>query len=370
MKIKLLDLVPQYESIKGEIRKAIDEVLSSQQFILGSRVVRLEEQIAAYCGVRYAVGVASGSDALLLSLMVCGVGSGDEVITTPYTFFSTVSAVTRLGAKPVFADVDPRTYNIDPGGVGGAMTGRTKAIIVVHLFGQMADMDSILEAARKGGVPVIEDACQAVGATYGEGRAGSLGTIGCFSFFPSKNLGCYGDGGMIVTNDKDLADEARSLRHHGSRRRYFHDTIGINSRLDAIQAAVLSVKLAHLDSWNERRRENAAYYSRKLSVIDGVTPPYEGEKRQSVYHQYVVRARDRNGLKSFLEEHGVGCEIYYPVPLHLQQCFSFLGGKEGEFPEAERAAAETLALPIYPELSRAEQDYVIEKIEEFVQVRT
>lgn len=367
MTVKLLDLVPQYESIKDEIRAAIDEVCGSQQFILGRKVEELEAAVARSCETAHAVGVASGSDAILLALMALGVGSGDEVITTPYTFFSTVSSITRLGAKPVFADIDPRTYNIDPARAVKLITGKTRAILVVHLFGQTADMDPFMEAANRRGVPVVEDACQSIGALHRGRQAGSIGAAGCLSFFPSKNLGGFGDGGMIVTGDRALADAARMLRVHGSRVKYYHDSVGINSRLDALQAAVLLVKMRHLEEWHEARRRNAAFYDAALSAIGGVATPYVEPGNTSVFNQYVIRVKNRDGLRAFLQESGVGCEVYYPVPLHLQRCFSFLGLGEGAFPESEAAASETLALPVYPELSAAEKEYVVSKIREFME---
>ncbi len=367
MTVKLLDLVPQYESIKEEVRSAIDELLSTQQFILGTKVGELEAEVARYCGVVHAIGVASGSDAILLSLMALGIGEGDEVITTPYTFFSTVSSITRLGAKPVFADIDPRTYNIDPEHVSKLMTGRTRAVIIVHLFGQTAEMDPIVDAANRKNIPVIEDACQSIGALYKGRKAGSIGTAGCLSFFPSKNLGGFGDGGMIVTDDRKLADTARVLRVHGGREKYYHDLVGINSRLDALQAAVLLVKMRHLDEWHGGRRKNAAYYDDRLSRINGVTVPYVEPHNESVYNQYVIRVRNRDAVRAFLRENGVGCDVYYPVPLHLQKCFLFLGGKAGDFPESERAARETVAIPVYPELTGAQKDYVVSKIRESIE---
>ncbi|UCF04472.1 MAG: DegT/DnrJ/EryC1/StrS family aminotransferase [bacterium] len=369
MKVKLLDLVPQYERIKDEIFEAIGGVLSTQQFILGSPVETLEGRIADFCRVEHAVGCASGSDALLLALMALGVREGDEVITTPYTFFSTVSSITRLGARPVFADIDPATFNIDPASIRDSITARTKAVIVVHLFGQTADMDPILALGGERGVPVIEDACQAIGASYKGRSAGSMGSVGCFSFFPSKNLGGYGDGGMITTDDVRLAQNIRILRVHGSRERYFHDFVGINSRLDAIQAAVLTVKLGYLEEWNELRRERAAYYHELFSEVPEVTVPPVTEGNVPVFNQYVIRIQRRNECKAFCIENGIGCEIYYPVPLHLQKCFSSLGYREGDFPEAERASRETLALPIYPELEKGQQEYVAERITGFFQGR-
>jgi len=369
MTVKLLDLVPQYEGIKDEIRAAIDEVLSTQQFILGRKVEEFEAAIARYCGVKHAVGVASGTDAILLTLMALGVKEGDEVVTTPYTFFSTVSSVTRLGAKPVLVDIDPRTYNIDPAGVAKRLARSTKAVLVVHLFGQTAEMDEISSAAGRFGVPVIEDACQSIGARCKGRPAGSMGAAGCFSFFPSKNLGCFGDGGMIVTDDAAIADAARMLRVHGGREKYYHDVVGICSRLDALQAAVLLVKLRRVDAWHEGRRRNAAFYDGELSKIPGVTVPHIEPHNESVYNQYVIRVKERDALRDHLRARGVGCDVYYPVPLHLQKCFAFLGGKPGDLPESERAARETLALPVYAELPAAEREYVVAVIREFMERR-
>ena len=368
MKVKLLDLVSQHEGIRNEISEAVSGVFESQYFILGPKVEEFENMVALYCGVSHAVGVASGSDAILLALMALDIGSGDEVITTPYTFFSTVSSITRLGAKPVMVDIDPGTYNIDPKKVAGAVNDRTKAVLAVHLFGQTADMDALNETMAGRGIPLIEDACQSIGATYKGRRAGSLGRAGCFSFFPSKNLGGCGDGGMIVTDDAGFAAKCRMLRNHGGHERYYHDVIGINSRLDALQAAVLMVKMKYLDRWSSGRRKNADYYKERLSGVEGITVPVIGKENVSIYNQYVIRTGKRDGLKSFLGEQGIGCEIYYPVPLHLQKCFSFLGGAEGDLPNAEEAARQTLAIPIYTELAEAEQDYVVEKIKEFMKI--
>lgn len=366
--VKLLDLVPQYESIRGEIREAIEEVVSSQQFILGPKVELLERQVAAYCGAAHGVGVASGSDALLLALMALGVGPGDEVVTTAYTFFSTVSSITRLGAVPVFADIDPATYNVDPAAVARRVTPRTKAILVVHLFGRMADMDPIMDCARAaGGVPVVEDACQSIGASCRGRPAGSIGAAGCLSFFPSKNLGGFGDGGMIVTNDDALADRARLLRVHGGRERYYHDVVGINSRLDALQAAVLIVKMRHLERWHEGRMRNAARYDELLAGAPGIETPRVDPRDRSVYNQYVIRSPRRDALMAHLRERGIGCEVYYPVPLHLQKCFAFLGGRPGDLPESERAARESLALPVYAELAPAQLERVAAAVRAFAE---
>jgi dTDP-4-amino-4,6-dideoxygalactose transaminase len=367
MTVKLLDLVPQYETIREEVRAAVDEVLEGQQFILGPKVERLEAELARYCGLSYAVGVASGSDAILLSLMALGVGEGDEVVTTPYTFFSTVSSITRLGAIPVFADIDPRTYNIDPARAAKLVTSKTRAILVVHLFGQMADMEGIMGAANRRGIPVIEDACQSIGARYADSAAGSIGAAGCLSFFPSKNLGGCGDGGMVVTNDRTVADTIRALRVHGMREKYLHDVVGINSRLDELQAAILLVKMRHLDDWTRKRKENAAYYNERFSDVPGVTIPHVAPRCESVYNQYVIRVKDRDAVRHSLRARGVGSEVYYPVPLHLQRCFSFLGGKAGDLPESERAAGETLAIPVYPELTAAQKDFVASTVGEVVE---
>jgi len=365
MKVKLLDLVGQYQSIRGEVLEAIEEVLSSQQFILGEKVSSLENAIAEYCGTKFAVGVASGTDALYLSLLALDIGEGDEVITTPFTFFSTVSTIIRTGARPVFADIDPGTYNLDPVKVEAAVTERTRAIVVVHLFGQAAEMGEIAKVAEEHGLKVIEDACQSIGALYRGGKVGGLGDVGCFSFFPTKNLGGCGDGGMVVTDDEAVAERIRSLRVHGSRRRYYHDEIGINSRLDEIQAAVLLVKLRYLDRWNEMRRKNASYYDEALRGVDGVTVPFVPDYCFSVYNQYVIRAAMRDELKKYLEARGIGSEIYYPIPLHMQKCFSFLGYREGSFPVSEETAKEVLALPVYPELTDEEKEEVVAAVRSF-----
>jgi UDP-2-acetamido-3-amino-2,3-dideoxy-glucuronate N-acetyltransferase len=366
--VPLLDLKSQYRTIRAEVRAEIDRVLESQQFILGRDVETLEEEIAQYCGCKYAIGVSSGTDALLVSLMALGVSSGDEVITTPFTFFATVGAIVRLGATPVFADIRPDTFNIDPAHVEEAMTEKTKAIMPVHLFGQCADMGPLLDLAYKHGVPVIEDAAQAIGAEFEGRRAGSMGTLGCFSFFPSKNLGAFGDGGMITTNDQALAQSIKVMRNQGASPKYYHPVVGGNFRLDAIQAAILRVKLKYLETWTSKRRENAAYYNQRFaeSGLAGtqVVPPKVVHERH-IYNQYVIRAQDRDGLRDFLRAKNVGTEIYYPRPIHLQECLAQAGHKEGDFPISERASESVLALPIYPELSRRQQDYVVNQIAEF-----
>ena len=370
MNVPLLDLKPQYETLRAEIEPVLLEICASQGFILGPRVKDCEEKLAAYCGTKRAVGVSSGSDALIISLMAEGIGAGDEVITTPYTFFATVGAIARVGAVPVFADIDPATYNIDPAKIEERITPRTKAIIPVHLYGQCADMDAILAIAQKHGLLVIEDACQAIGAEWKGRRAGSMGDYGCFSFFPSKNLGCFGDGGLVTTGDPAKADRLEIFRNHGMAPRYYHHAIGGNFRLDALQAAVVSIKLPHLDGWSEARQANAARYARLFAatpLLDSgdVSLPQALPCCRHIYNQFVIRARRRDALEAWLHEHGVGCAIYYPVPLHLQECFKELGHKEGDFPESERAAKETLALPIYPELTDAMAEYVVETIAAF-----
>lgn len=356
MDIPFVDLKAQYETIRDEINEVIQEVLDSQWFILGPKVNQLEEVVAEYCGVEYGIGVASGSDAILLSLMALGIGRGDEVITTPFTFFATAGAISRLGATPVFVDIDPATYNIDPH-FEEKVTDRTKAIIPVHLYGQCADMDPILVLAQRYGLYVIEDAAQAIGAKYKGRKAGSMGHLGCLSFFPTKNLGGYGDGGMVLTNDKDLAEKIRALRSHGSRLKHYHAFVGCNSRLDAIQAAVLLVKLRYLDDWHEGRRQNAEVYD-SLFVGTGIVRPYVESFNYHVYNQYVIRADDRDKLRAVLTEKGIGTAIYYPVPLHLQECYLNLGYSKGDLPVSENSAQHVLALPIYAELSRMQQQIV------------
>ncbi len=366
MDVPLLDLRLQFNLIAEEIRPAIEEVLQKQSFILGPTVAAFEKDIAAYCVAKHAVGVSSGTDALLVSLMALGVGPGDEVITTPYTFFSTAGSVSRVCAKPVFVDIDPRTFNIDPSQIEEAITEKTKAIIPVHLFGQCADMDPILSLAKKHNFKVIEDAAQAIGAKYKGRNAGTMGDLGCFSFFPSKNLGGFGDGGMVVTDNAELAERVALLRAHGSKPKYYHSVIGGNFRLDALQAAVLRVKLKHLDSWTERRRRNAALYDELFKPLS-VTMPFIQEHNFCIYNQYVIRIRQRDKLMSFLKEKGIGCEIYYPLPLHLQKCYEHLGYRKGDLPESEKAAAESVAIPIFPELTEQQQRYVVEQIALFLE---
>lgn len=392
MKVPLLDLKSQYNSIKDEIRTAIDEVLETQHFILGPKVTAIEEAIAEYSGSKFGVGVSSGSDALLICLMAEGIGAGDEVITTPYTFFATAGAISRTGARPVFADIQPENYNIAPDKIVSKITSRTRAIIPVHLYGQSADMEAIMEVAEQHGLKVIEDAAQAIGAECILGdrvrRVGSIGDYGCFSFFPSKNLGGFGDGGMVVVNDQDRAKSLRILRVHGSEPKYYHKLVGGNFRLDALQAAVLSVKMRYLDAWTASRQQNAAWYddafrvtglvdkglialpkpvwrerlAKKNMSLNPKIPNFGGHYH--IYHQYVINTPRRNELNSYLTSKGVGSAIYYPLPLHLQECFADLGYQVGSFPVSEAAAKNTLALPMYPELTLEQRQYVVDMVVE------
>ncbi len=367
-KVPLLDLRAQHEKIGDQIREALDRVVGSQQFILGPEVEALEREIAAYCNCRFAVGVSSGTDALIASLTAVGVGPEDEVITTPFTFFATAGAVMRLGARVVFVDIDERDFNIDARLIPRAVTPKTKAIIPVHLFGQAADMDPILEIGKRHGLAVIEDAAQAIGSEYRGERAGGLGLAGCFSFFPSKNLGGFGDGGLITTNDEVLNQKLRIIRNQGANPKYYHKVVGGNFRLDAIQAAILRVKLKYLEEWTERRRANAGYYSKRLLEL-GLThecimpPPIVRERH--VFNQYVIRAHKRDALRNFLLENGVTTEIYYPLALHMQECLNDGRFYPGDFPVSEKAASEVLALPIYPELSLEDKEYVATLIRDF-----
>jgi len=371
MKVPLLDLQAQHETIRDEMRVAVERVFDSQQFILGGEVQVFEEEIARYSQTKFAVGCNSGSDALLLALMSCGVGAGDEVITTPFSFFATAGYIVRLGARPVFVDIDEPTYNINPALVAAAITERTKAIMPVHLYGQCAEMTPLIELGAQRNIPIVEDAAQAIGAEDLRRRAGSMGAIGCLSFYPSKNLGAAGDGGMLVTNDLDHARRLHMLRVHGEEKKYFHRVVGINSRLDALQAAVLRVKLPHLDGWSLARQRNAQQYELMFGdagLVDQIGLPFVRTGARHIFHQFVIRVRDgrRDALREHLRERDVGTDIYYPLPLHLQECFADLGYKVGDFPVAEAAAQETLALPIYPELTPDQQDYVVNSIREFV----
>ena len=364
MPVVPLDLVAQYRSLAEEINAAVLDVLSSGKYIMGEKVSNLEKEVAGYIGVGRAVGCASGTDALLLSLMAVGVGPGDEVITTTYTFFATAGVISRLGATPVFVDIRPLTYNIDPSLIEKRINEKTKAIMPVHLYGQVTDMDPIMEIASKYGIAVIEDACQSIGAKYKDRNACTIGHTGCLSFFPSKNLGCVGDGGMIMTNDSSLADKMAILRVHGSKPKYFHKVVGINSRLDALQAAILSVKLKHLDRWLEMRRENAACYKELLEGVP-VVLPHEREDCKHVFNQFVIKVDRRDELREHLTGKGIGTALYYPLPLHLQECYAYLGYKKGDLPNSEEAAGHTLALPMYPELPGKDIAEVAAAIKEF-----
>jgi len=365
--MKFLDLAAQYKLIKKEIDRAVKRVLDKSIFINGPEVENLEKEVAKFCGTKYAIGVNSGTDALYLSLKILGIGRGDEVITTPFTFIATAEVIANLGVKPVFVDIDSETFNIDPLKIEEKITKKTKAIIPVHLFGQMADMTEIMKIVKKHNLFVIEDAAQAIGAEYKKRKAGTIGDLGCFSFFPSKNLGAYGDGGMIVTNNKKLADKTRLLKNHGSspKDKYKNLILGTNSRLDAVQAAVLRVKLKHLKNWSKKRAENAKYYNRKLKGVGDIITPIVASNRTHIFHQYTIRTKYREQLRKHLEKKGIPTMIYYSVPLHLQPCFKYLDYKKRDLPEAERVAKEVLSLPIYPELKRKEQDYIIQKIKDF-----
>jgi dTDP-4-amino-4,6-dideoxygalactose transaminase len=366
MNVPLLDLKAQYAAIKPEVDAAIAEVMESQHFILGPKVEQLEKAVAAYSKCSHAIGVSSGSDALLACLMAEDIGVGDEVITTPYSFFATAGAVSRLGAIPVFVDIDPLTYNIDVSQISAKVTSKTRAIIPVHLYGQMADMDPIMRLAEEHRLVVIEDAAQAIGAEYKGRRAGSIGHYGCFSFFPSKNLGGAGDGGMVVTNDAQRGEKLKVLRSHGGKPKYYHKVVGGNFRLDAIQAAVVSAKLPHLDSWTAARQRNATKYDQLLGEAGLPIGLPAMVASRHIFNQYVIRTTNRDELQAYLKQKGVGTEVYYPVPLHLQECFAYLGYKADAFPESERAAQETLALPVYPELADAQLRFVVECVSEFI----
>lgn len=385
MSVPLLDLKAQYAPIREDVRTAIDEVCDAQWFVMGPKVSELEAQIAEYSECAHGIGVSSGTDALLVALMALDVGHGDAVITTPYTFFATGGTIARLGARPVFCDIDPVSYNIDPqslrelidrecktidGKLVHESSGTTiKAIMPVHLYGQTADIDPLVSIANDHGLAVVEDAAQSIGSEYSDGgRAGSKGAIGCFSFFPSKNLGAFGDGGMCTTNDDELADRLRILRLHGGKPKYYHAVVGGNFRLDALQAAVLLVKLRSLDDWTAGRQSNAAYYDSAFAdagLGERVSTPTTTTGRRHIYNQYILRVQDRDGLRKHLVDSGIGTEIYYPVPLHLQKCFAELNYREGDFPESESAANDTIAIPIYPELSREQQQYVVGAVADF-----
>jgi len=369
MKVPLLDLQAQYQPIRDEILAAMTRVADSQRFIMGPEIDALEQELAAMLGIRHAIAVSSGTDALLLALMALDIKAGDEVITPTYSFFATAGCVSRLGARPVLVDIDPVTFNIDVSQAIAAITPRTKAIMPVHLFGQSADLAPILDAAGRAGIAVVEDAAQAIGATYHASPVGGIGAFGCFSFFPSKNLGAFGDAGLVTTNDDTLADRARLLRTHGMRPKYYHHVVGANFRMDALQAAILRVKAPHLPAWTDARRANAATYRDLFGAadLDGrVTLPVEASGCRHIYNQFVIRTPERDALKGHLDAEGIGNEIYYPVPFHLQPCFADLGYPAGAFPHAERAATESLAIPIYGELTRAQQERVVSAIGSFV----
>jgi dTDP-4-amino-4,6-dideoxygalactose transaminase len=381
LKIPLLDLNRQYKSIKSEIDSSIKGVLNSQYFILGKEVEELEKKIADFCGVKYAIGVSSGTDALLLSLKALNIGKGDFVVTTPFTFFATAGAIYNVGAIPIFIDIKIDTYNINPNSLYELLNGksfhsgrmnidvkRIKAIIPVHLYGQTADMDSIMKITKSYKIAIIEDACQAIGAEYNGKRAGSIGDLGCFSFFPTKNLGAYGDGGMITTQSKKLKEKLKKLRIHGRDKGYYHSIIGYNSRLDTLQAAILLAKIPHLDSWNNKRHELAGHYSNCLKNIQNIETPVEYKGRKHIYHQYTIRVKKgkRDNLQKFLKEKNIGTKIYYPLSLHLQKCFKYLGYKKGDMPVSEKASEEVLSLPIFPELNFGEIDYICNSIKEFI----
>ncbi|HEX6851826.1 MAG TPA: DegT/DnrJ/EryC1/StrS family aminotransferase [Candidatus Polarisedimenticolaceae bacterium] len=374
--VPLLDLKPQLAAIKEDVYKVLHDVVDSQYFILGPNVEAFEKEAAAFLGARHAIGCASGTDALILSLNALGVRGGDEVVTTPFSFFASASCAALLGAKPVFADVDPRTFNLDPASLEASITPKTKAIVAVHLFGQCADMDAILEIGERRGLPVVEDACQSMSATFeskrlsGRFEAGAMGTFGTFSFFPSKNLGAFGDGGLVTTNDDRLAAVIRQTRVHGERVRYHHEIMGWNSRLDALQAAVLRVKLPHLRAWSEGRRRNADLYDRLFRASGlvergAITLPHRDPRCGHIFNQYTLRVRDRDALGAFLKDRQIGWAIYYPIPLHLQECFASLGYRPGDLPVAEKAAAEVISLPIFPELSTEQIETVAAAVAEF-----
>ena len=367
MQIPLLDLKTQYLSLRTEILSAVSEVLDSQVCILGPKVVELEQKIAALCGSRFAVGVSSGTDALVAVLMSLGIGEGDEVITTPFTFFATVGSIARQGARPVFVDIDPRTYNINPTLLEAAITPRTKAIMPVHLYGQMADMDPIMSLADKYDLAVIEDAAQAITSTYKGRGAGTIGAAGCFSFFPSKNLGAAGDAGMVITNDEELYGMLQVIRSHGAKPKYYHKFVGGNFRLDPLQAAILLVKMPHLHEWTAARRRNAAYYDSRFEGTPIVTPWIDGNCR-TIYNQYVIRVAGRDKFADQLKKAGIGTEVYYPLPMHMQECFQDAGYRKGDFPQAEKAAQEVLALPCYPEMTSEMLTYVADCVVETCEI--
>lgn len=369
MKIPLADLKAQYSSIKGEIDEAIQKVIEEGQFILGPEVKAFEQEIAPYCGAKFAIGVASGTDALQLALLACGISPGDEVITTPFTFIATAEAITQCGAIPVFIDIDPKTYNIDPTKIESRITQRTKAILSVHLYGQPADMDPVLDLGKKYSLEVIEDCAQALGAKYKGKKVGSLGDAGCLSFFPSKVLGAYGDGGMVVTDNPEIAEKVKMLRNHGCKEKYYHLIPGFNSRLDGLQAAILRVKLRHLDDWIELRRQKASVYSQLFDQIDGIQPPYVAPDSYHIFNYYTIRLENGKIKRGKLQEHlnaqGIATAIYYPLSLHLQEVYKSLAHKIGDFPESERAQEQVLSLPMYPELTSGQIEEIAASIKSY-----
>lgn len=367
MQVPLLDLKAQYADIREEVLSAVNEVLDSQICVGGAKVAELERVVADYCGCRQAVGVSSGTDAILNALMSLEIGRGDEVITTPFTFFATAGCIARLGARPVFVDIEPTTYNIDPSKISRAVTAKTKVILPVHLFGQMAEMDPILAVAKEANLAVVEDAAQSIGATYKGHRAGAMGTCGCLSFYPSKNLGAAGDAGMVLTNDAELSRKLRLMRNHGDEATYQHRLIGGNFRLDAIQAAVLLRKMGHLEKWSGQRQKNAAYYDQAFGRCPKIITPIVPQKNTCVYNYYVIRVPRRTEVTKHLQERGIGYSIYYPLALHMQECFAKLGYKPGDFPESEKAAKEVVALPMYPELTTKQMDFVVQSVLEAVE---
>lgn len=365
MKVPMLDLHAQYEALMPAIRARLDEVFATHHYIMGAHVQELEEKMQDYLGIKHAIGCASGTDALVLAVKALDLGVGDEIITTPFTFFATASSIWRNNARPVFADIDPNTFNLDADSVEKAITSRTRAIMPVHLFGQCSNMDTIMEIANKHKLKVIEDNAQGVGSTWNGQMSCSFGDIGTLSFFPSKNLGAMGDGGMCLTNDDELATALRQLRVHGEGPKYYHRCVGLNSRLDTLQAAVLIVKLDYLESWSKQRRENAAFYNEQLANVGDIKTPYIDPKAKSIYNQYTLITSQRDELLAHLRKKDIGCAVYYPLPLHLQKCFADLGYKAGDLPVAEELANKVLSIPIYPELTREMQEYVTDSIKEY-----
>jgi len=365
MTVPFFDITRQIQAMKKDLDTAISEVVTSGRFILGETVASLEKEVAAYCGTNYAIGVASGTDALHLALRACGVKEGDEVITSPFTFVATAEAISYCGAIPVFVDIEPKTFNLNPAKIEAGITKKTRALLPVHLYGQACEMDKINEISQKHELSVVEDCAQAIGAENNGKKAGAFGTTGCFSFFPTKNLGCFGDGGMITTSDPKVFDDLLALRNHGSRQTYHYDLIGHNSRLDAIQAAVLHVKLSHMGDFSEKRRKNANIYNKILKEIPEIALPYEDPKGKHVYNQYTIRVKERDKLFGFLKDKGIGTMVYYPLSLHLQKAFAALGHKKGDFPESEAAQNEVLSLPIFPELEESELQEVCAALKEF-----